>query len=162
MPVFGAMTSNSEFEFLIGDSMYLMPRGSVAYQFYVNPGVRSMVSTVRDQGYTPVAMHPYPAENWNRRICYNNMGFSDFMDISAYESRDELRNYISDLSDFKVITEYIEQKANPDDKLFLFNVTMQNHGGYTIPYANFDQEVWLTGDMEVSGGRHVSVPREEI
>ena len=75
MPVFGAMTSNSEFEFLIGDSMYLMPRGSVAYQFYVNPGVRSMVSTVRDQGYTPVAMHPYPAENWNRRICYNNMGF---------------------------------------------------------------------------------------
>ena len=78
MPVFGAMTSNSEFEFLIGDSMYLMPRGSVAYQFYVNPGVRSMVSTVRDQGYIPVAMHPYPAENWNRRICYNNMGFSDF------------------------------------------------------------------------------------
>lgn len=148
MPVFGAMTSNSEFEFLIGDSMYLMPRGSVAYQFYVNPGVRSMVSTVRDQGYIPVAMHPYPAENWNRRICYNNMGFSDFMDISAYEGRDELRNYISDLSDFKVITEYIEQKANPDDKLFLFNVTMQNHGGYTIPYANFDQEVWLTGDME--------------
>ena len=85
------------------------------------------------------------------------------MDISAYEGRDELRNYISDLSDFKVITEYIEQKANPDDKLFLFNVTMQNHGGYTIPYANFDQEVWLTGHgRKVSGGRHVSVPREEI
>lgn len=36
MPVFGAMTSNSEFEFLVGDSMYMMPRGSVAYQFYVN------------------------------------------------------------------------------------------------------------------------------
>ena len=36
--------------------------------------------------------------------------------FSAYESRDELRNYISDLSDFKVITEYIEQKANPADK----------------------------------------------
>lgn len=148
MPVFGAMTSNSEFEFLIGDSMYLMPRGSVAYQFYVNPGVRSMVSTVKDQGYTAVAMHPYPAENWNRRICYNNMGFDDFMDISAYEGRDELRNYISDLSDFKLIAEYVEKKANPDDKLFLFNVTMQNHGGYTIPFANFDQEVWLTGDME--------------
>lgn len=148
MPVFGAMTSNSEFEFLIGDSMYLMPRGSVAYQFYVNPGVRSMVSTVKDQGYTAVAMHPYPAENWNRRICYNNMGFDDFMDISAYEGRDELRNYISDLSDFKLIAEYVEKKANPDDKLFLFNVTMQNHGGYTIPFANSDQEVWLTGDME--------------
>ena len=28
MPVFGAMTSNSEFEFLIGDSMYLMPRAA--------------------------------------------------------------------------------------------------------------------------------------
>ena len=148
MPVFGAMTSNSEFEFLVGDSMYMMPRGSVAYQFYVNPGVRSMVSTVQDQGYTAVAMHPYPAENWNRRICYKNMGFNEFLDISAYEGRDELRNYISDLSDFKVIAEYVEKKANPDDKLFLFNVTMQNHGGYATPYANFDQEVWLTGDME--------------
>lgn len=148
MPVFGAMTSNSEFEFLVGDSMYMMPRGSVAYQFYVNPGVRSMVSTVQDQGYTAVAMHPYPAENWNRRICYKNMGFNEFLDISAYEGRDELRNYISDLSDFKVITEYVEKKVNPDDKLFLFNVTMQNHGGYATPYANFDQEVWLTGDME--------------
>ena len=148
MPVFGAMTSNSEFEFLIGDSMYLMPRGSVAYQFYVNPGVRSMVSTVKDQGYQAVAMHPYPAENWNRRICYSNMGFDDFLDISAYEGRDELRNYISDLSDFKLITEYVEDKENPDDKLFLFNVTMQNHGGYTTPYANFDQEVWLAGNME--------------
>ena len=70
-----------------------------------------MVSTVRDQGYIPVAMHPYPAENWNRRICYNNMGFSDFMDISAYEGWDELRNYISDLSDFKVITEYIRAEG---------------------------------------------------
>ncbi|MFR4784516.1 MAG: LTA synthase family protein, partial [Pilosibacter sp.] len=69
------------------------------------------------------------------------------MDISAYEGRDELRNYISDLSDFKLIAEYVEKKANPDDKLFLFNVTMQNHGDNDSP-ANFDQEVWLTGDME--------------
>ena len=101
MPVFGAMTSNSEFEFLIGDSMYLMPRGSIAYQFYVNPGVRSMVSTVKDQGYTAVAMHPYPAERtgtagsatitWDLTISW----------ISApMRARMSSGNYISDLERF--------------------------------------------------------------
>ena len=78
-----------------------------------------------------------------RNLFYNTPARKKFLKTAQTEG-----NYISDLSDFKVITEYIEQKANPDDKLFLFNVTMQNHGGYTIPYANFDQEVWLTGDME--------------
>ena len=76
------------------------------------------------------------------------MGFNAFMDINDYAGREELRNYVSDLSDFQVITEYIEKKAHADDKLFLFNVTMQNHGGYSTKYENFDQEVWLTGDME--------------
>mgnify|MGYP000317396765 FL=1 len=37
MPVFGSMTSNSEFEFLTGDSMALLPANSIAYQFNVKP-----------------------------------------------------------------------------------------------------------------------------
>ena len=29
-------------------------------------------------GYILVAMHPYLVENWNRCICYNNMGSKRF------------------------------------------------------------------------------------
>ena len=148
VPVFGSMTSNTEFEFLTGDSMALLPANSIAYQFNVKPGTYSMVSTLKDQGYYSVAMHPYPGENWNRVECYQNMGFDAFLDQEFYEGSEELRNYISDEADYQKLIQVVEAKENPEDKLFIFNVTMQNHGGYEGTYDNFEQEVWLTGEYE--------------
>ena len=148
VPVFGSMTSNTEFEFLTGDSMALLPANSIAYQFNVKPGTYSMVSTLKDQGYYSVAMHPYPGENWNRVECYQNMGFDAFLDQEFYEGSQELRNYVSDEADYQKLIQVVEAKENPEDKLFIFNVTMQNHGGYEGTYDNFEQEVWLTGEYE--------------
>lgn len=148
VPVFGSMTSNTEFEFLTGDSMALLPANSIAYQFNVKPDTYSMVSTLKDQGYYSVAMHPYPGENWNRVECYQNMGFDVFLDQEFYEGSEELRNYVSDEADYQKLIQVVEAKENPEDKLFIFNVTMQNHGGYEGTYDNFEQEVWLTGEYE--------------
>ena len=148
VPVFGSMTSNTEFEFLTGDSMALLPANSIAYQFNVKPDTYSMVSTLKDQGYYSVAMHPYPGENWNRVECYQNMGFDAFLDQEFYEGSQELRNYVSDEADYQKLIQVVEAKENPEDKLFIFNVTMQNHGGYEGTYDNFEQEVWLTGQYE--------------
>ena len=107
-----------------------------------------MVSTLKDQGYYSVAMHPYPGENWNRVECYLNMGFDAFLDQEFYEGSQELRNYVSDEADYQKLIQVVEAKENPEDKLFIFNVTMQNHGGYEGTYDNFEQEVWLTGEYE--------------
>lgn len=148
VPVFGSLTSNTEFEFLIGDSMALLPVNSIAYQFFVQPGVLSLVSTLKAQGYRSVAMHPYPGANWNRIACYRNMGFDEFWDEEMYQDSEQLRLYVSDRADYDKIIELVDQKENPDDRLFVFNVTMQNHGGYDVRFDNFEQEVWLTGDME--------------
>ncbi|MEY8355598.1 sulfatase-like hydrolase/transferase [Lachnospiraceae bacterium 54-53] len=148
VPVFGSMTSNSEFEFLTGDSVALLPANSIAYQFNVKPNTYSLVSTLKSQGYEAIAMHPYPKENWNREECYHNLGFDEFLDIEDYEDSEQLRNYISDRADYEKLIEKVEAKENPEDKLFLFNVTMQNHGGYESPHDNFKQEVWLTGELE--------------
>ena len=148
MPVFGSMTSNSEFEFLTGDSVAMLPSNSIAYQFNVQPNTWSMVSTVRAQGYRAVAMHPYPGENWNRKTCYANMGFDEFLDWDFFEGSEQLRYYTSDQGDFEKVIQVVEEKEDPKDKLFIFNVTMQNHGGYEGRFDEFDQTVWLTGDME--------------
>lgn len=148
VPVFGSMTSNSEFEFLTSDSVALLPAGSIAYQFHVKPETTSLVSTLKSQGYEAVAMHPYPGDNWNRIESYKNMGFDEFLDLEAYEGSELLRSYVSDQADYEKLIEMVEAKENPEDKLFLFNVTMQNHGGYEFIYDSFPQEVWLTGDLE--------------
>lgn len=148
VPVFGAMTSNTEFEFLVSDSMAMLPFGSVAYQFYVKPGVCSLVSVLKDQGYYSVALHTYPRENWNRDRCYENMGFDEFLDMDSFEGSPMLRSYYSDMADYQKIIQTVEGKETPEDKLFIFDVTMQNHGGYDQLYDNFQQEIFLTGSCE--------------
>lgn len=148
VPVFGAGTSSTEYEFLSGDSVAFLPSGSNAYQLFVKPGALTLVSTLKAQGYEAVAMHPYPAENWNRKTCYSNMGFDAFYAYEEYEDSELLRNYVSDRADYEKIIELVEKKESPDDRLFVFNVTMQNHGGYEETYDNFDQQIFLTGDME--------------
>ena len=148
VPVFGSFTSNTEYEFLTGDAMALLPPAVIAYQFYVKPDTCSLVSTLKDQGYRTVAMHPYPAENWRRDECYPNMGFDQFLAGDYYEGCETFRNYVSDRADYRKLTELVEQKEKPEDRLFVFNVTMQNHGGYGEVYENFQQDVWLTGDYK--------------
>ncbi|MDO5350295.1 MAG: LTA synthase family protein [Lachnospiraceae bacterium] len=148
VPVFGSMTSNTEFEFLTGDTVAMLPTGSIAYQFYVKPDAATLVSTLKDQGYYSVAMHPYPAENWNRDVCYQNMGFDEFLSWDSYNGSEFLRNYVSDQSDYQKIIDAVEGKETPQDRLFIFNVTMQNHGGYEEAFENFQQQIYLTGRDE--------------
>lgn len=148
VPVFGAGTSNTEFEFLVGDSMAFMAPGTTAYQFNVRPGEGSLVSTLKEQGYTAVALHPYPKENWNRETCYQNMGFDQFLAWDYFEDCPLTRCYVGDRENYEKMVRLLENKANPSDKLFLFNVTMQNHGGYDEIYDNYEQRIHLTGDLE--------------
>lgn len=146
VPVFGAMTSNTEFEFLTGDSMALFPVNTSAYQFYVRPDTKSLVSTLKAQGYRAVAMHPYPPENWNRDKCYANMGFDAFLSWDDFMGSEVLRYYVSDRGNYRKIIEEVEKKEAPSDKLFIFNVTMQNHGGYDEVNESFPHEIYLTGE----------------
>ena len=146
VPVFGAMTSNTEFEVLTGDSMALFPVNTTAYQFYVRPDTKSLVSTLKAQGYRAVAMHPYPPENWNRDKCYASMGFDAFLSWDDFLGSEVLRYYVSDRGNYQKIIEEVEKKESPSDKLFIFNVTMQNHGGYDEVNESFPHEIYLTGE----------------
>ena len=143
VPVFGAMTANSEYEFLTGNSCAFVPQGSIPYQFYTKPGDNSLAKLFGECGYTTIAMHPYPGYNWNRTEAYENLGFDKFLDQEFYDSLEaELlaaqgtgfsrpRDYMSDLSDYESILHLLWEKED-GEKLFLFNVTMQNHGGFEV------------------------------
>lgn len=66
----------------------------------------------------------------------------------SYNGSEFLRNYVSDQSDYQKIIDAVEGKETPQDRLFIFNVTMQNHGGYEEAFENFQQQIYLTGRDE--------------
>ena len=172
VPVIGAGTSNTEFEFLTGHTTAFLPSGSNAYMLYIKNPIASLVSTLMAQNYSSAALHPYYAAGWNRTNVYKYMGFSKFtsleniIDISlmreyqangsdpnylqqlieqAYPNEGNMlmRQYISDSYDYKLLIRDFEQR-DKSVPYFAFNVTMQNHGGYTNSCVNFDESIYAT------------------
>ena len=128
--VYGGGTSSSEFEFLTGNSMAFLPRGSIPYQQFVNSDTYSMVSVFKNLGYKCEAFHPYYADGWNRQNVYPAMGFDEAFFLDSFPQKDLIRGYVSDKEMYKTILKKIRENTK-DKPLFVFGVTMQNHGGYT-------------------------------
>lgn len=144
--VFGAKTSNCEWEFMTGNSMAFLPSGSVVYQQYIGEEPTSLVSDLKNYGYTCVAMHPYYETGWSRNLVYPDLGFDETYFIDEFDENALVRKYISDWEFYEKIIERYESKAKNED-LFIMGISMQNHGGYTEKYDNFKEEIRiLTGD----------------
>ncbi len=141
--VCGGNTANTEFEFLTGDTMAFLPAGSVPYQQYISTRIPSMASVLAAQGYKTVAMHPYYATGWSRNVVYPRMGFDTMYFYDDMQNLDKVRKYTSDASDFANILSTLRGKEE-GRPLFLFNVTMQNHGGYTESYDDFVSDITVT------------------
>ena len=145
--VFGAGTSTSEFEFLTGNSMNFLPSGSIPYQQYILGPSDSLATLLKGYGYETRAFHPGERTSWQRNIAYPRLGFDSFkcgedMDVPQTEEH----GYVSDASDFDQIIWEFEHK-DENTPLFLFNVTIQNHGSYTV--ENYPAEVQLTDEPGV-------------
>lgn len=140
--VFGAGTSASEFEFLTGNSMAFLPSGSIPYQQYILEPTESLASLLKEQGYRTLAFHPGERTSWQRNQAYPRLGFDAFkcvedMDVSATMEH----GYVSDESSFDQIIWEFEHREE-GEKLFLFNVTIQNHGAYTV--EDYPAQVTIT------------------
>ncbi len=140
---FGGYTCNTEFEFLTGLSMGLLPNGSAPYLQYASKEYDfSLPAHLSSLGYKTEAIHPYYARCWNRKKVYDLMGFDKFIsldnfdDVIPEEEWEYVRYYISDKTVFNGIRKELEDKEK-NKKMFIFNVTMQNHGGYTYGGAEF-------------------------
>ncbi len=172
VPVIGAGTSNTEFEFLTGHSTAFLPSGSNAYMLYIKNPLASIVSTLEGQGYSSWAFHPYYSSGWNRTNVYKNLGFNSFTFVenlidpsilndfyqngsdpdylqslitSYYPDRQNMltRQYVSDDYNYDIIINDFENR-DKNVPYFMFNVTMQNHGGYTKSALNFDECIQIT------------------
>lgn len=139
----GGNTANTEFEFLTGNSMGFLPTGSVPYQQYINADIPTMASYLKQLGYETMAIHPYNASGWDRDEVYEYFGFDEFLSNQAFDNPHRMRGYVSDRAAFDKIIEQYETKS-ADERMFVFEVTMQNHGGYSKETPDFDSYLKLT------------------
>lgn len=139
----GTGTSNTEYEFLTGNSMAFLPYGSNAYQLFVDHEQPGLVSVLKDQNFSALALHPYYRSSWNRVSVYENMGFERFISIEDLEDVQILRRFASDEYDFNEIRRLYSQR-DKSKPFFLFNITMQSHSSYEKKYENFPETVHVT------------------
>ena len=157
--VFGAKTPNSEWEFLTGNTMAFLPGGSVVYQQYLNNEPYSIVDVLTKYGYTCKSMHPYYRSGWSRERNYPMIGFTESLFLEDFAQKDIIRNYVSDQEMFEKLIEKYESKGE-SEKLFLFGVTMQNHGGYKDTYEGFETDTVMTNGNYPDVNQYLSVAHQ--
>lgn len=157
--VFGAKTPNSEWEFMTGNSMAFLPGGSVVYQQYMTKEPASIVSNLKESGYTCVAMHPYYETGWSRNVVYPRLGFDESHFIEDFDETKLLREYVTDREFYEKIVERFEQKR-PSESLFVMGISMQNHGGYTEKYDNFTEQARMLGSNYPDVNQYLSLLHE--
>lgn len=158
--VWGGNTCNTEFEALTGNSLEMLPYGSIPYMQYVNKKTDSVCSYFHKLGYKDIAVHPYWGQCWRRDTIYDQFKFDQFIDAEKFDKNHNTRNTKSiaihkgcDFGDLDYVREYISDKESFNQiihqyetkevgqKMFLFNVTMQNHGGYLYDGDNLEYTV---------------------
>ncbi|WP_088067475.1 LTA synthase family protein [Gottfriedia luciferensis] len=132
-PTFGGGTANVEYEALTGQSNAFLRPGSMPYQDgLANKGnMPSIVSVLKDSGYSVEAMHPYNPAFYKRKEVYKRLGFTNFYSMGTMKHTDKFGNYISDES---VTLELIDLLKKKDGPKFIHTVSMQNH----LPYNKSD------------------------
>lgn len=154
--VCGGNTANTEFEFLTGNTMAFLPQGSIPYQQYINGDLKALPDYLKTLGYQTIATHPYNAGGWERDTVYPMLGFNESVFKDEYANPQYVRQYISDESCVDKIIEFYENKET-DKPLFVFNVTMQNHGGYQDQYGNFTPDISVKDSTNFSLQQYLSL-----
>lgn len=141
---YGGGTSKTEYEFLTGNSLVWLPSGCFPFQQYVKDDSVSIISQLEQYGYSTLATHPAQGKNYMRNTVYPTLGFDRYYFIDDYPQENLLRGLVSDREMFEQIIGWYETKEK-EDNLFLFGVTMQNHGSYDYIGDDFKPEVQLNG-----------------
>ena len=150
-PEFGGLTANVEFEALTGFSNAFLPTGSLPYQQYIRGSMPTLPGFLRSQGYETLALHPNVDWFWNRRNVYRDFGFDRFLSIETMPGLAHRGPLVSDAAMTDRIIAQADAAAKP---LFLFAVSMQNHGAYE-PNRYSDPTHTVRGTLRYPDGQPV-------
>lgn len=163
--IYGGNTCISEFEFLTGMTGGIFSEDTIQYTQCVTKPVNSLADDFKSQGYKTIGMHPFWKNSWRRDAVYPLLGFDEAIFAENFDKSVEkgsnllgkpqfgdyeyIRGYLSDSECYNKIERIFEDKTDNSDneRLFLFNVTMQNHGGYDYNKDDFTATMTATSDV---------------
>lgn len=133
--VFGGGTSNTEFSFLTGHSLAIMPQMASPYSFYIRHNTHSIARVLERKGYATIAFHPGDDWFYNRVNVYQFFGFDKLffkkdMDLENVEIVSG--KFVSDKDAARFALDRFRQQLEetPDKPVFEFIVNIENHGPY--------------------------------
>lgn len=133
--VYGGGTANTEFSFLTGHSLALMPDMGSPYTSYLRKDTFSLARVLEKAGYATLAFHPGDSWFYNRVNVYEFFGFDNIFFKNAMDLKKVkyTHGYISDRDTAEfVIGKLIAHMAEkPRTPLFEFVVNIDNHGPYS-------------------------------
>ena len=154
--VFAGNTANSELEFLTGSTMGFWGEENLCYSMGYSSQMDILPYWLHMIGYDTYAMHPADGGNYGRKSVYQYMRFDnmwfldDFLSHGAKATHYDnaayaLKEIVMDAEDYKVICDEIKNNEKP---VFVFNTTIQNHGGYLWRGYNDVKLLNRTGNEE--------------
>ena len=150
--VFGGGTANTEFSFLTGNSIAVMPEMTSPYSYYLRRETSSLVRELKRAGYAAMAFHPGESWFYNRVNVYGYFGFDEIyfkkdMDLDKVQFN---HGYISDLDtagfSLEKFREHLAEK--PGTPFFEFIVNIDNHGPYSKQDLGYPEILKKDGSMD--------------
>jgi hypothetical protein len=126
VPAWGANTVRTEFAVLSGlTSAELGVHAFNPYRKLDLSALTTLPKVMRQAGYRTLCVHPYPGDFYRRDKIMPLLGFDEFMDIDGFAGARRFGPYISDVAVAERVAQRLEESDRP---LFVFVITMENHG----------------------------------
>lgn len=144
-----AQGKTSDAEFLMENSLYPLPQGSV-FTTKAQNTYQGLPAILKDKGYYSAVFHGNYKSFWNREEMYKSLGYDMFYDATYYNMREEnVINYgLEDKPFFKETIPYLQSIPQP---FYTKLITLSNHFPYPIDEEDQSIEPAETGDKTVDG-----------
>ena len=127
--------------------------GNYRLQDYYKPAF-SYVRWLNRQGYISMASHPNEGSFYSRATVNEYLGFHDFYDLNNYFQGITGGNWRCDSTYLPEIFRMFREKAEEEQPVFSFNVSLQGHSPYNMEGFDEGDDYW-SGESVSDSTRYV-------
>jgi hypothetical protein len=152
VPAWGANTVRTEFSFLSGLASEALGIDRFnPYRRLARGPLVTLVGHLRRLGYRTVCVHPYLSSFYARNQVFPLLGFDDFIDVRSFSDSDRVGPYVGDAA---VAAAIMRLAGESDRPIFVFAITMENHGPLHLESVGPDEAANYMIDVAPSSSLH--------